>query len=249
MRKLFQILLCGLLITITLQGCVNDVRASALDNLRQMKAENYFKNQNEIEICHAIEWGDTNKIQKLLNGEININTQGYKDDMTFVMWALLKQNKSSYQYLLENRADPNLKTTNGSIMNFVVIPEDPFWLKLALEHGGDPNTPSGNQSIIFKAIEQHRIENINLLLKTGADINYQNKISKDTPLVMAMNGSRYNIAYMLLEKGANPELKKRDIIFIITKTRPYSDVGDYEQQVEWREKVIKLLEQKGFKFE
>lgn len=255
MRNFIIAILYGIFIMMSIAGCANSAQTKAMMNLRQMRAEDYFTNRAEIDMCHAVEKGDTNRIQKLLDDELRVHTQGNVDDMTFLMWSLLKQNKISYQYLLEQGADPNQLTTPkdskypSSVMNMAVMPEDTFWLKLALKYGGDPNTPKGNESIIFEAISQERNENIKLLLEAGADINYQNKISKKTPLIQAIGRDRFNIAFMLLEKGANPELCKRDIIFYLEKYIIDHSINDYKEQVEWKKKVVALLESKGFEFD
>jgi ankyrin repeat protein len=222
-----------------------------------MKAEDFFTNQNEIEFAHAIEWGDRGKIQKLLDNGVNINLKGSRDEMNFLMWSLIKQNKTSYQYLLEHKADPNQMTFPGiqkekiSVMNEAVIPEDTFWLKLALEHGGNPNTEEGNDSIIFEAIRQERIENVKLLIESGANINYQNKISKDTPLIDAVIGDDYNIACYLVEKGADPLKKRvsgRTVLEFITNGSPvtsFKGPEDIKKKIEYKKKLVKKLQEKG----
>ena len=248
-----KIMLIGLLIAMTVTGCALDRRAQSLMNLKLLSAEDYFKDSKEIEMAHAIEWDDTSKIQKLLDDGLNVNTKGYHDSMNFIMWAFIKQEKKSYQYLLEHGADPNQMTTprkgklNKSVMNEAVIPEDTFWLKLALEHGGDPNTPDNSQSIIFEAVRQERIENIKLLLKSGADINYQNKITKGTPILEAITRDNYNIATMLLEYGANPELNKRELELTITKYKTASFISsdDLKKKIEDKKKFVKKLQEKG----
>lgn len=245
--EIFTVMIC-------LTGCLENNRTRALMVLRDMRAEDYFANPAEIELARAIEWGDTNKITAMLNKGIDINTQGYKDRMTFLMWSFIKQQKVSYKYLLDNGADPNQTLTQPklsnkmlTVMNMAVLIEDAFYLKTALEHGGDPNTKDGNQSIIFEAIRNHRVENIELLLDFKADINYKNKISGDTPLIESLGRDLYNIAFYLLERGADPSIKSRDIAIII-KTRVTSEQGidDLRKKMEYKKKVVKKLQDMGY---
>lgn len=255
MGKGISIMLWMVILLLNITSCSGGSQIKAIEMLQQTRAEDYFTNQTEIDFCHAIEWSDTNKMRIFLGDGLDVNTKGNVDDMNFLMWSFIKQNKDSYQYLLEHGANPNLLTKPSqrkypiSVMNLAVMPKDSFWLKEALEHRGNPNTSKGHESIIFEAIDYERNENVKLLLEAGADINYQNEISKDTPLINAMSGSRYDIAFFLLENGANPNLKKEDVTFIITNNRVFSFSGDYDKQAEYKEKVKKVLESKGFNFE
>jgi ankyrin repeat protein len=242
----------GILMSFCLAGCAWDARSEALIRLRQLKAEDYFTNVIDIEMAHAVEWGDTGKINSLLVNGAVINTIGSTDDMTFLIWSVIKNNKTSYQYLLENGADPNIQSKHGdkkiSVMNLIVMERDSFWMKLALRYGGNPNAPQDNQSIVFEAIRQHAIENINMLISAGVDMNYQNRISGNTPLVEALYRDMYDIIYLLLENGANPLIKNRnghDFQYLFNHTIVDPVISASGDQLLWREKVINLLQLKG----
>ncbi|MBH0332723.1 hypothetical protein ABH14_23755 [Brevibacillus brevis] len=75
--------------------------------------------------------------------------------------------------------------------------------KLLLEHGANPNLLDGNYSAITWAIENYNM--IAELLKYGAepDLNYQNYRS---PLMRVVQDDRVDIAKLLLDHGANPNL-------------------------------------------
>ncbi|MFA4133137.1 MULTISPECIES: ankyrin repeat domain-containing protein [unclassified Brevibacillus] len=75
--------------------------------------------------------------------------------------------------------------------------------KLLLEHGANPNLLDGNYSAITSAIDNYNF--IALLLKYGADpdLNYQNHRS---PLMRVVQDDRVDIAKLLLDHGANPNL-------------------------------------------
>lgn len=75
--------------------------------------------------------------------------------------------------------------------------------KLLLENGANPNILEGNYSTITSAIDNYDM--VAELLKSGAepDLNYQNYRS---PLMRVVQDDRVDIAKLLLDHGANPNL-------------------------------------------
>ena len=83
-----------------------------------------------------------------------------------------------------------------------------------LEHGGDPNikdrlrmtpfisSPNGYSALIIASQEGH-IEIVKLLLKYGANTNYQTDRGTTATIVATVNND-YDIVKLLLENGANP---------------------------------------------
>ncbi len=242
--------------------------------LGRMRGEDYFTNRQEVDFCNAIERGDTGKMKKLLEEGLDINAVGKDESMTFLIWSYIKQNKESYQYLLENGANPNIYFIdiglfgNGddkmkfkySMMDFAVKnTNDNDYLKLALEHGGDPNATEcyfdGNviQSvmIIFKAISSGSLEYVQMLVEAGATVNVGvHGNLKYTPLLSAIDDGRYDIVYYLLEKGDKPGLLDKPLIIKSIKqdldgTFPTRDGQNFK---DYRDKVIKLLEKDGINF-
>jgi ankyrin repeat protein len=258
------LMMVGVFMIPCIVGCAQqDTKTAAKERLKQYKAADWFSNRNEIEFCQALEKGDTNQMRKLLDNGLDINTLGQvsTNRMTFIVWSLFKQSKTSYQYLLEHGADPNKVSQDvesGKIVEFSAVTlsvldiEDSFYLKLALEHGGNPNVFSGYVPIIFDAIDSYSITNVQLLVDAGANVNEKSKKSGDTPLIRAITFSRYDIAYLLLERGANPNLIDKDDLNWALTMRVMSHLQskeDYYKQVEYRKKVIKKLEDMGIKLD
>jgi len=258
-----RVIVIGIMAVCLFSGCTANVRGLARMRLTAMAARDWFSNRNEIEFCHAVEWGDAGKLQLLLSNGLNINTKGYRDDMSFLMWSYLKQNKVSYQYLLEHGADPNQISESyeqigpnfktwiyESVLSLAAQnPEDPFYLKLALDHGGNPNAYVDKKLIIYEALNIYSLTNVSLLISSGADVNGLYPKYSSTPLLHVLFSGRYDLAYYLLEHGANPNFLDVEGLIILLNHRVYSFHDDYKEQVEYRKKVIALIEAKGVKLD
>lgn len=153
-----------------------------------MTPEKFFFTKPEQKLASAIAWGRIGTIDKLLEEGVNINCLG-KDDITPLIRAVVKKEKKSFEYLLEQGANPNLQVVQGeSVMSFAAMMEDSDYLKAALEHGGNPSlvNPETGEPPIFEAIFNFRKENIDLLIKYEADLNFQDSVGK-TPMGRAID--------------------------------------------------------------
>ena len=83
-------------------------------------------------------------------------------------------------------------------------------LKVLLENGADPNKDMS--SPLEEVIKAGNSECAKLLVENGADINYYNGISDESMLFLALKKGEYELAKMILEKGAKPDQKSYRII-------------------------------------
>lgn len=231
-----------------------------------MKAGDYFEAGPQRALAEASGKGRTEEIGKLLSGGAKINFQG-REGMTALLWAFLQQNKKGYQYLLEKGADPNLQMTESTLtsdgvtdgssaVSLAAMHEDPWYLEITLKHGGNPNivNPVKGVTPVFQCImlldrshPQPRLEQLKMLIAAGADLNARNR-SDITPLMYAVRLNRYDIAYLMLQAGADPERKTKwdtTVVYEIKESRtdPKSEL------YQWRAKVIELLKEKGIDVE
>ncbi len=268
-------ILLELLLLSNFFGCIrsNERHSLPVTILSYHKAEHWFSEKKDIEFCRAIEMNDTRKIGKMLKEGVDINKRG-KGGVTFLVYAFFKQKKASFKYLIENGADYNVKinttynpTLGGEIItdkyknNFfkmVVYDRDPFYLEMCLKNGANPNytEPAGiNGEItvhILNSAVMTGLTNVILLIEYGAN---PDGVGNGAPLEMAISSSDFDIAYYLLQKGANPDLEKENIIYSITnffivrwKAKKESLTSDIIKQIEYRDKVIEMLEERGYKF-
>ncbi|MBM9912969.1 MULTISPECIES: ankyrin repeat domain-containing protein [Stenotrophomonas] len=179
-------------------------------------ASGYFKGR-ALELAVASEQGDAETITHLIKDE------GVDPDKIFardagiplVAWPLRAKNLDGLRALLDNGADPNArayKVVDGrrlgynNAMVYAAKLDDPRYLQLLLQHGGDPNTRnSAGETLLFQAfIAGNQWENVKLLIENGANINESNRGTADTVLSWYTTRGGFEHAYWLLEHGADP---------------------------------------------
>lgn len=233
---------------------------------RAMKASDYFEPGPQRALAEAAGKGDTGAMGNLLLQGAKIDFQG-KEGMTALIWALLQENKKAYEYLLGKGANPNLLmaestltsdgvTDGNSAVSLAAMHEDPWYLEVTLKHKGDPNivNPVKGTPVIFQCImlldhsrPKPRLEQLKLLIAAGVNLNARNK-SDLTPLMYAVSLSRYDMAHLMLEAGADPGQKTKwgtTVVYEINESRTDPKSPLYQ----WRTKVIDLLKAKGVNVE
>ena len=262
--KIYKLVIINIfLITTIFYSCSVRKNILIVQLMSKHNAKYWFNDKEEITFCHAIEWGDTRKMGKMLKEGIKLNKQG-NTGMTFLLYSYLKSNKKSYKYLLENGADPDIemyaseKLEFQSTMNFTVSVmsfaaneyNDSYYLEKALSHGGNPNTYISGRHILYYAVDSTDINNVKLLIESGADpdgLKEKDQEEHSTPLSFSIEDDDYYIAYYLLQKGADPEISKTDIIYHIYNHNLENSTAS-EKLKEYQKKVIKMLEERGFDF-
>lgn len=207
----------------------------------------FYTDPQMLALIKAAEDNDIDKLKYLINEGVDPNTVG-KEGMTPLFWALGHQNKKAMVALLTAGANPNLKNSDGdSPMAMASGAKDIELMKILLDRGGDPNIKNSlGKPALHVAIGQMRIENIKMLLDYGADINAKDR-SGIPPVMYASHFNQYKIIAMLLERGADHTIKTKGgvpLAWIVQKRK----VNPASEGYIWREKVIKMLEDRGVKF-
>lgn len=229
-----------------------------------MKAKDYFESEAQIRFVEAVAKGDDVRMGELLEQGADVDAVG-KKEMRPLFWALAKQSLKGFTFLLEKGADPNFYMEDidnhphqhkPSLMEFLAEADAQQYLKLALEHGGNPNLvvesyyPDGRLSsrntIISSAIMRNQSENVRILAEAGANLDYQNS-AKQTPMMTAAGIKNFEIVHLLLEKGADPTLENRWDMNLIDRIKKYGDRGMKKggEQYRWYLKVIEELKLRG----
>lgn len=119
--------------------------------------------------------------------------------------------------MLDNGADPNVALpyqtldrgarNNSNAMVWAAEQDDPIYLKLPLDHGGDPNTRNANnETLLFHAlIKQNKRADIQLLVERGADVNALAGMGGTLIDNYAIGGA-FEEVHWLLKRKADPTL-------------------------------------------
>jgi len=210
-----------------------------------MSSKEFFFTKPEQELASAIAWNRTGKIEKLLADGVDVNCRG-KDDVTPLIWAVVKQKKKSFEFLLEHGADPNLQVVQGaSAVSFAAIMEDSDYLRLVLEHGGNPHlvNPKTGETPIYEAIRNLRRDNIDILIQHRANLNFQDRTGK-TPLMRVSDLNQYDIAYKMIKAGADIWATNNFGNTMVSSIEQ-NPMDPEHELYRWRNKVVELLREQG----
>jgi Leucine Rich repeat len=154
-------LIVAFLLLGSLGGCVRRTPHQRL----KWKAEDFFTDKGAIALCKAIEKKDLAEIDRLAKSGVNVNAKG-RGDMTPLLWAF-PMGEEVFKKMLDLGADPNVKLTQSpwpfplyySVTSACAKPafveglihrqyfpsvQMGNYLKLALQHGGNPNIQDEN---------------------------------------------------------------------------------------------------------
>ena len=161
----------------------------------------------------ALSGGDIQNAEFLLRHGGNVDVRG-TDGQTPLHWAIAHEDVHAVSFLLEHGADVNSQSDNlwtplhlaSSHQILEVVP-------ILLEHGADidSRTDKGEipLSLVFKddyCSEDEVLPFVQFLLDHGTNVNAQDKDHK-TPLLLAMKRLWHKIFRVLLEHGADPNVK------------------------------------------
>ncbi|MFN0199506.1 MAG: ankyrin repeat domain-containing protein [Planctomycetaceae bacterium] len=220
----------------------------------------YYTDAKVISLIKAARRGKVKTIDRLVAEGVDVNAKG-KDDITPLFFALEARNKAGFLRLLEHKANPNLPNSlsGESVISIAAkIEDDSSWLKMVLEHGGNPNTPDmvdsmeqfRNETPIFRALWSRNVENVELLIKAGADLNHQTEFG-ETPLMYAASFNWYDHVYRFLEAGADWTIKNKrnqDLAFSCFMS-PARSSKKFPENTRSYEKVLEFLREKGVNLE
>ncbi|WP_075204612.1 ankyrin repeat domain-containing protein [Enterobacter ludwigii] len=205
MRMLFAVIV-ALFLTFMVQGCKEDMGLNPND---------YFTGQ-QLLLAESIEKGDAQNVKNLA-AQTDLNKPG-EHEMTLLFWALgnaMNEKKTADQLnivtlLVKAGADPLQPRSKGksSPAEFVLMADSGVWIKALLDGGLSPNAKDKtfDKPIVFQSIKAKNTETLKVMLDYGADINTVNSLGS-TLLFEALNYHAYDHVFLLLERGADPEIR------------------------------------------
>lgn len=199
----------------------------------------------------AAEQGDAREVRRLMKEEgVDPDTVFSPEGLPLLAWPILTGNPAGLKAMLENGADPNAAelhplqhTTRfkGRIRNNAMVwaakADDPIYLQLLLDHGGDPDTRNSNGETLLKQarLMGNQWQNVKLLVERGADVNAKSQGMSLVDMYAGLGG--FMQTHWLLEHGARPEQYTIESIF----WHP----GD-PKNPEWQRRCQQWLLQRGY---
>ena len=201
-----------------LGGCLDT--SSSMDGQSRFPVETFYPGNPKAQaLAVASEFGHVEEIRRLMKDEgVNPDTIFSVEGTPLLAWPVITQNTTGLKAMLENGANPNAavlhpqqNTTRfkGRIRDNAMVwaakAEDPIYLRLLLEHGGNPDTRNSNgETLLHQSFIWHnQWENVKLLVEHGADVNLKTRM---WPIITDYAaGGGFMQTYWLLEHGANPD--------------------------------------------
>ncbi|TYT27534.1 ankyrin repeat domain-containing protein [Luteimonas viscosa] len=202
-----------------LSACDFDLSASEPRSRHQGVLERAFPDPRAQALAIAAEQGDAGEVRRLMRDE-GVDPDeifgGSDGGMPLLAWPIYSRSPEGLRAMLEAGADPNVKKRSPSdrgeryhanAMVWAAEQEDPAYLQLLLDHGGDPDTRNANnEALLFHAfIKQNQWRNVQLLVERGADVNASVGMGGTLIGHYASNGG-FMMVHWLLEHGADPTL-------------------------------------------
>ncbi len=219
--------------------------------LAYMSLEDMFPDQQVRELAAAAGNGKIKHLEQLVSQGVSVNSRGLQN-ATPLFWAMKSDNAKGFQKLLELGADPNVVFGDGgTVMHWAARNENPEFLNLALQHGGNTELAAGQfmQTPIFETIgifgEIGNTPSLKILLGAGANVNAKAN-NGDTPVIVAARLGRFDIVFELLSKGADPTVTNngQDLVSLIAAKR--KTLAPAHELYRWLERVDEKLRSAGF---
>lgn len=183
----------------------------------------YFSDSKAIELCTAIQKGQFESIEAMLDKGVEVNALG-KDNVTPLLWATLTGDVDTFQHLIQRGANPNIRLTGDlaearlirsgdSVTTIVAQDRTSERFEWVMKHGGDATiTAHDGEPLLFAITRgagpeaEHRAS---IALSAGADARaiYQ---GSTLPIEAVTWYGQYRLAKFYLERGADKDVYLRD---------------------------------------
>ena len=235
-------------VVLILAGSLMIAIGCAGSKVGNMSLEQAFHDPLTTKWISAVQKSDFSGADKLLALGADVNLIGEQEiaPMLWVMGAG-RWDAKKIEYMLKVGANPNYiaATRKVSPMHFAAGGDNPEILRLMLKYRGDPNLLGRgyfkDEPILFIAVREGRLDNVEILLQNGANINWLDT-NGESAATRALIRGRFDIIFYCLEHGLSEGL---DGLAEMAVSMPLPE-GDEMQ--EWKNKVIAILKERGADF-
>jgi ankyrin repeat protein len=177
-----------------------------IDKTEKMSAKDVFSDPKASDLADAAKKGDTARMRTLVRAGANVNSQGMRG-LTQLDWAIRRQSRAAFDFLLGAGANPALMDTYGdNVVRWASRADDTTYLAILLAHHVDPNiaTDSSGSPPITQALMADCDRQMRMLMRAkGIDLNHADIVG-DVVLITAASTNDFKNVLLLLKAGADP---------------------------------------------
>ena len=207
------------------------------------RAAEAFANPRARALAEAAALGNVRELERLVKAGADVNAKGSLG-ITPAWWAIRNRNKVGFEWLLAHGASPNADVDSITIMEMAAGYEDSTFLQVALRHKPDLNRagPYTGHTPLSTAVVYSTRQNVELLINAG--VNLDNDRGR-SPLSFAAGQGAYDYVFLMLTVGADTGRISATGLNALAKTIGNRLINPNSDAYEWRERVIRLLKNKG----
>ncbi len=186
-------------------ACANQNAGMVSILLKADADPNAAKWSGETALMSCANSGVAEAVKEMLSSGANPNLKESRQDQTALMWAAAEDHREAVKALIEGGADVNARSR-------LIPAREPFIVKVPSSFGQNfPKTvrfrkESGGFSPLMFAAQKGGVETARLLIEAGAEVNYATR-EEGSALVVATAAGYQDFALLLLENGADPNIK------------------------------------------
>lgn len=190
-----------------------------------------------LPLVDAIRAGDVARIGSLAP-QSDLSARG-KDNVTLLEWAIWVEKPAALAALLESGADASqLGMDQETVAHMAAMARDPEYLRVLVAHKApvDVVSPRGQRTPIFRAVQDRRVEQVDLLQKAGADLQRRDSMGNSL-LHVAAGVNDADGVLRLLKAGVDPHATNargetfQDVLFATSDDRLTADAKAARQRV------------------
>ncbi len=215
-------------------GCTNSREVAG------MTAQQEFSDPKVAQMVEAASAGDFKKVDAQIQAGADVNAIG-KDRITPLIWQVYLRNVSGTEKLLQVGAKPNYRDEKDHLSALYIAADAKRadLLAVLLRYKGDPNLMGPNsEPLLDTAITAMSRECVNVLLKSGANVNIVNS-NGASPAESAVALGQFDLVILLLEHGLSHNLQD------LALTVQNRDVPPSSDAQRLKDKVIAMLKVRG----
>jgi ankyrin repeat protein len=225
MKKAF---FCVLLLVFA-AGCSSSPPYEAAAYIASIKTPKYKESDDAYNMLAAVAYDDIAMVRKLLKKGVNADIPLSPEGMRALMIAAESGNTAIVKLLLENKADVNAKNDNGGTALSIAVGvrlmniKNMDSIRLLMKAGANVNSQDqAGTAPLHLAISNRDREVVEMLIERDANVNAITNLSGgegQTPLHFLANPWKLpkdlpwddiEIAKLLLQHGANPNIRAKD---------------------------------------